>query len=98
MAYYRTPHDVTALPAWQALKLHRADMQHFSMREPLFKDGHGDTAADDSMLDELSKQIKELIDKRVRPAVAMDGGDIVFDRFDQGIFLSLQVRIFHKYF
>ena len=33
MAYYRTPHDVTALPAWQALKLHRADMQHFSMRD-----------------------------------------------------------------
>ncbi|MQT72144.1 glucose-6-phosphate isomerase, partial [Pseudomonas sp. FSL R10-0071] len=32
-AYYRTPHDVTALPAWQALKLHRADMQHFSMRD-----------------------------------------------------------------
>ena len=33
MAYYRTPHDVTALPAWQALKLHRAEMQHFSMRD-----------------------------------------------------------------
>ena len=33
MAYYRTPHDVTALPAWQALKLHRADMQNFSMRD-----------------------------------------------------------------
>jgi len=26
-----------------------------------------------------------LIDKRVRPAVAMDGGDIVFERFEQGI-------------
>ena len=33
MAYYRTPHDVTALPAWQALKLHRASMQNFSMRD-----------------------------------------------------------------
>ena len=33
MAYYRTPHDVTALPAWQALKLHRAGMQNFSMRD-----------------------------------------------------------------
>lgn len=62
-----------------------AVMQHFSMREPLFKDGHGAASADDSMLDELSKQIKELIDKRVRPAVAMDGGDIVFEKFDQGI-------------
>ena len=33
MAYYRTPHDVTALPAWQALTQHRQAMQDFSMRE-----------------------------------------------------------------
>ncbi|WP_338488319.1 glucose-6-phosphate isomerase [Pseudomonas trivialis] len=33
MAYYRTPHDVTALPAWQALNQHRQAMQDFSMRE-----------------------------------------------------------------
>ncbi len=62
-----------------------AVMQHFSMGEPLFRDGQDGAAANDDLLDEISKQIKELIDKRVRPAVAMDGGDIVFDRFDQGI-------------
>ena len=33
MAYYSTPHDVTALPAWQALNQHRLAMQDFSMRE-----------------------------------------------------------------
>ena len=33
MAYYRTPHDVTTLPAWQALQQHRSAMQGFSMRE-----------------------------------------------------------------
>ncbi|MGN4052113.1 glucose-6-phosphate isomerase [Pseudomonas sp. SM4] len=33
MAYYLTPKDVTALPAWQALKEHRQAMQDFSMRE-----------------------------------------------------------------
>ncbi|WP_024618751.1 glucose-6-phosphate isomerase [Pseudomonas kilonensis] len=33
MAYYRTPHDVTALPAWRALNDHRKAMQDFSMRE-----------------------------------------------------------------
>ena len=33
MAYYRTPHDVTTLPAWQALNDHRKAMQNFSMRE-----------------------------------------------------------------
>jgi len=31
---------------------------------------------------EIVEQIKELIDTRVRPAVAQDGGDIVFKRFD----------------
>jgi len=62
-----------------------AVMQHFTMGAPLFKDGHAGAAEDDSLLDEISKQIKELIEKRVRPAVAMDGGDIVFDRFEQGI-------------
>lgn len=35
----------------------------------------GDTA-------EIVEQIKELIDTRVRPAVAQDGGDIVFKKFD----------------
>jgi glucose-6-phosphate isomerase len=38
MAYYRTPHDVTQLPAWQALGQHRAAMQDFSMREAFLAD------------------------------------------------------------
>jgi Fe-S cluster biogenesis protein NfuA len=40
---------------------------------------------------ELTRQIKELLEKRVRPMVAMDGGDIVFDRFEDGI-VYLQMR------
>jgi Fe-S cluster biogenesis protein NfuA len=39
-------------------------------------------AGDDS---EIVQQIREILDERVRPAVAMDGGDIVFDRFEDGI-------------
>jgi len=35
--------------------------------------------------DEISRQIIEIIDQRVRPAVAADGGDIVFDHFEDGI-------------
>ena len=34
---------------------------------------------------DIVKQIKELLDTRVRPAVAMDGGDIIFHSFDKGI-------------
>jgi Fe-S cluster biogenesis protein NfuA len=45
-------------------------------------------AADDS---ELVGQIKELIDTRVRPAVAQDGGDIIFHGFENGIvYLHMQ--------
>jgi glucose-6-phosphate isomerase len=40
MAYYRNPHDVTALPAWQALQEHRTAMQHFSMREAFNADSN----------------------------------------------------------
>jgi Fe-S cluster biogenesis protein NfuA len=34
---------------------------------------------------EIVGQIKELLDSRVRPAVAQDGGDIVFRGFDKGV-------------
>lgn len=39
----------------------------------------------------IEKQIKELLDTRIRPAVAQDGGDIVFDSFQDGIvYLRMQ--------
>lgn len=34
---------------------------------------------------EIVKQIKELLEERVRPAVAMDGGDIIFHEFVDGV-------------
>ncbi len=34
---------------------------------------------------ELDKKIKEVLDRDIRPAVAMDGGDIVFERFEEGV-------------
>lgn len=72
---------------WQDIKapVLAAIMQSFSIKQPLFRDGVDPNTMNDDLLDEISKQIKELIDKRVRPAVAMDGGDITFDKFDQGI-------------
>ena len=40
---------------------------------------------------DIVKQIKELLDTRVRPAVAMDGGDIIYDSFENGIvYLHMQ--------
>ena len=40
---------------------------------------------------DIVKQIKELLDTRVRPAVAMDGGDIIYNDFADGIvYLKMQ--------
>ncbi len=60
-------------------------MEHLStgqavLLQPL--DGADEGAEDD---DEIVTQIKELIATRVQPMVMMDGGDIVFDRFEGGI-------------
>jgi Fe-S cluster biogenesis protein NfuA len=41
--------------------------------------------------DEVVKQIRELIDTRVRPSVAQDGGDIVFHGFENGV-VKLQMH------
>ncbi|MAZ76564.1 MAG: NifU family protein [Micavibrio sp.] len=67
-------------------------MEHFTIGQELFIDGQAPSdkgvAEED---DELTAQIKELLDTRVRPMVAMDGGDIVFDRFEEGV-VYLQMR------
>jgi Fe-S cluster biogenesis protein NfuA len=52
-------------------------------------DGEGAGSYEDD--DETVLQIKELLDTRIRPSVAMDGGDIVYRGFERGVvFLSLQ--------
>lgn len=97
--------SVTAAPGvnWPDLKpdVLRILLDHFSASMPLF---HPATAggisvpAEDSELPlddpadaEIVDQIKELIETRVRPAVANDGGDIVYRGFQRGVvFLQMQ--------
>lgn len=53
--------------------------------QPVLKDMPSDStepAADES---ETVQRIKKLLDENIRPAVAMDGGDITFEGFDDGI-------------
>jgi Fe-S cluster biogenesis protein NfuA len=64
---------------------------------PLLKDGTDTTGASDegeffdAADEETVKTIKELIETRVRPAVANDGGDITFKGFKDGVvFLSMK--------
>jgi Fe-S cluster biogenesis protein NfuA len=73
---------------WRHLKppILGAMMEHFTRELPLFESGAEEVAdAEEAYSEEDSEvveQIKELLDTRVRPAVANDGGDIVFRGFD----------------
>lgn len=60
-------------------------MEHFSTGQPVVTDGFFSAGGDVVEDDEISLQIRELIDTRVRPMVMMDGGDIAFDRFEEGV-------------
>jgi Fe-S cluster biogenesis protein NfuA len=59
-------------------------MEHFITHQPLFCGEEVPTSLKDNA-DPLVVQIQEILDTRIRPAVAMDGGDIVFDRFEEGV-------------
>ena len=74
-------------------------LDHFSAQMPLFRSPSAGFSvpppeaevADDPADAEIVAQIRELIDTRVRPAVANDGGDIVYRGFDKGkVFLRMQ--------
>lgn len=72
---------------WPALKLPvmAAIMDHYMSGLPMIREGYDTKPAAAELEDEITKQIRELLDARVRPMVAMDGGDIVFDRFEKGV-------------
>ncbi len=71
-------------------------MEHFMGGLPVMVSGGDDNVSGDSVeYDVADKEIVikicELLDTRVRPAVAQDGGDIVFHAYDKGIvYLSMR--------
>jgi Fe-S cluster biogenesis protein NfuA len=69
-------------------------MEHFTAGRPVFSTNEGGdvSAADaDEEDDEIVAAIKELLETRVRPAVAQDGGDIIFHDFEDGVvYLHMQ--------
>ena len=71
---------------WQILRsaVLGAIMEHYLSGDPVAYPGIGEgvSTAEDS---DTVRQIKELIETRVRPAVAQDGGDIVFHGFERGV-------------
>jgi len=75
---------------WQQLKpaILGAIMEHFMSGAPLLRQGES-SSADDEFFEAADADtvatIKDLIETRVRPAVANDGGDITFKGFKDGI-------------
>ncbi|RXZ30687.1 NifU family protein [Sphingomonas desiccabilis] len=95
--------SVTAAPGveWPSLKpdVVAILLDHFSAAMPLFRQGSAGFAvppAESDIVDnpedaDIVAQIRELIETRVRPAVANDGGDIVYRGFDKGkVYLQMQ--------
>ncbi len=79
---------------WYQLKpaILAAIMEHFTAGRPVLLAGsEAAPAGAEEEDDEIVSQIKELIETRVRPAVAQDGGDIIFHDFEDGIvYLHMQ--------
>lgn len=79
---------------WLALKasILGAIMEHFTAGLPIIEEsGEAPAPKADGEESEVVTQIKDLLDTRVRPAVAQDGGDIVFHGYEDGVvFLHMQ--------
>ena len=71
-----------------------AVMEHYQSGQPVMDDGHEVASGHAEHTGENAEvvgQIKQLLDTRVRPAVAQDGGDITFHGFDRGVvYLHMQ--------
>jgi NFU1 iron-sulfur cluster scaffold homolog, mitochondrial len=65
-----------------------AIMDHYTSGAPLLSGEDGAIAHDEEAYEgetaQIVAEIKDLLDSRIRPAVAQDGGDILFNRFDAG--------------
>jgi Fe-S cluster biogenesis protein NfuA len=75
---------------WQHIKpaILGVIMEHFLSGAPVVNEETAAAGADEFFDDkdaDIVAQIKELIDTRVRPAVANDGGDITFKGFKDGV-------------
>lgn len=74
---------------WPHLKapILAAIMDHFTSGRPLFAEtgdqsGGHDEGVYEGETAQIVAEIKDLLDTRIRPAVAQDGGDILFSKFD----------------
>lgn len=60
-------------------------MEYFSSGRSALLDEKSETVESKEKDSDIVRQIKEIIEHKVRPAVAQDGGDIIFHSFENGI-------------
>ena len=80
--------------SWQSLKpqVLSAIMEHFVAGLPVMSEAGAAVEEDVQPGDEeIVDQIKDLLETRIRPAVASDGGDIIFRGYRDGV-VSLQMQ------
>jgi Fe-S cluster biogenesis protein NfuA len=78
---------------WPALKpvILAAIMDHFANNRPVALETGSAPIAPSDDEGEIVKQIREILDIKVRPAVAQDGGDITFQSYEDGVvYLNLK--------
>ena len=79
---------------WQMLKpsISETIIEYYKSGAAIMPQGEEDNTYTSNTEDsEAVVKIKEIIDTKVRPAVAKDGGDIIFQSFDNGIvYLHMQ--------
>ncbi len=64
---------------------------HLTKNEPVVNEQEMTANAHKGGNSAIEQKIREILDQEIRPAVAMDGGDITFDRFEAGVvYLYLQ--------
>lgn len=65
--------------------------EHIENGEPVMLEDTGFNSEEETETDPLIIEIKKLLDREIRPAVAMDGGDVVFRKFDSGrLYISMK--------
>ncbi len=81
---------------WEVLSEPLAGLiqEHLDQNEPLMIETQAVGSNEDDIQDsdsEIVKEIKRILDREIRPVVALDGGDIRFGQFSEGI-LSLKMK------
>ena len=74
---------------WDQVHLSTSRMieEHLGAQRPVFEEGFprpSENLPKESSESDIERKIREILDRDIRPAVAMDGGDIIFNRYEDG--------------